>query len=52
MGLMGYEAVVQRDYPIILATLVIGVAIRLFGNILSDIIWAMIDPRIRFGASS
>ena len=52
MGLMGYEAVVQRDYPIILATLVIGVAIRLFGNILSDIIWAMIDPRIRFGVSS
>ncbi len=52
MGLMGYDAVVQRDYPIILATLVIGVAIRLFGNILSDIIWAMIDPRIRFGVSS
>jgi microcin C transport system permease protein len=52
LGLMGYEAMVQRDYPIILATLVIGVAIRLFGNILSDIIWAMIDPRIRFGASS
>lgn len=52
MGLMGYEAVVQRDYPIILATLVFGVVIMLLGNILSDIIWALIDPRIRFGASS
>ena len=49
MGLMGFEAVIQRDYPIILATLVIGVLIRLFGNIISDIVWALIDPRIRFG---
>jgi len=49
MGLLGYEAVIQRDYPIIMATLVIGVLIRLFGNIVSDIVWAMIDPRIRFG---
>jgi len=49
LGLLGYKAVVQRDYPIILATLVIGVLIGLFGNILSDIIWAMLDPRIRFG---
>jgi microcin C transport system permease protein len=49
IGLMGYEAVLQRDYPIIMATLVIGVVIRLFGNIISDVVWAMIDPRIRFG---
>lgn len=50
MGLLGFEAILQRDYPIILATLVIGVLIRLFGNILSDIVWAAIDPRIRFGS--
>jgi len=49
MGLLGFEAVIQRDYPIIMATLVIGVLIRLFGNIISDIVWAIIDPRIRFG---
>ncbi len=49
MGLLGYEAILQRDYPIILALLVFLVVIRLFGNIVSDIIWAMIDPRIRFG---
>ncbi|RME74336.1 MAG: ABC transporter permease subunit [Planctomycetota bacterium] len=48
MGLLGYEAVIQRDYPIILGILVFGVLIRLFGNILSDLIWAWIDPRIRF----
>jgi len=49
MGLLGYNAIIQRDYPIILGLLVFGVLIRLFGNILSDIIWAAIDPRIRFG---
>ncbi|MBI4576857.1 MAG: ABC transporter permease subunit [Planctomycetes bacterium] len=52
MGLLGFEAVLQRDYPIILGTLVLGVLIQLFGNILSDLIWAAIDPRIRFGAAS
>ena len=48
MGLLGYESIIRRDYPIILATLVFGVLIRLTGNILSDFIWAAIDPRIRF----
>ncbi len=49
MGLSGFHAVVGRDYPIILGLLVLLVLIRLTGNILSDIIWALIDPRIRFG---
>jgi microcin C transport system permease protein len=48
MGLLGYESIVQRDYPIIMGVLVIGVLIRLTGNIFSDIVWALIDPRIRF----
>ncbi len=48
MGLLGLDAILQRDYPIILATLVIGVLIRLSGNIFSDLIWALIDPRVRF----
>jgi ABC-type microcin C transport system permease subunit YejB len=48
MGLLGYDSIISRDYPIILAILVIGVLIRLTGNIFSDLIWALIDPRIRF----
>ncbi len=48
LGLLGYESIIRRDYPIILATIVFGVLIRLTGNILSDLIWALIDPRIRF----
>lgn len=49
MGLLGYTSIIQRDYPIILGTLVFLVLIRLTGNIFSDIVWALIDPRIRFG---
>lgn len=48
MGLLGFNAILQRDFPIILGTLVFLVLIRLVGNIVSDIIWAIIDPRIRF----
>ena len=47
-GRLGFQAVMDRDYPITLAFLVIGVLIRLFGNILSDIALATVDPRIRF----
>lgn len=49
MGLLGYQALVQRDYPIVMGILVFGVLVTLLGNILSDLIWAAIDPRIRFG---
>ena len=49
MGLLSFNSVVQRDYPVILGTMVFLVLIRLTGNIFSDVIWAMIDPRIRFG---
>ncbi len=47
-GKMGFQAVLDRDYPIVLAFLVVGVLIRLVGNILSDIALATVDPRIRF----
>ena len=49
MGLLGYESIIQRDYPIILGILVFMVLIQLTGNIISDLVWALVDPRIRFG---
>jgi microcin C transport system permease protein len=50
MGLLGFQAILERDYPITMGLLVFLVLVRLFGNIISDIIWAAIDPRIRFGS--
>ncbi len=49
MGLLGYTSLLARDYPVIMGILVFLVLIRLTGNIISDLVWAAIDPRIRFG---
>ena len=48
MGYLGYTSILQRDYPVALGILVIGSLLMLIGNILSDIIYALVDPRIRF----
>jgi microcin C transport system permease protein len=48
MGYLGYNSILQRDYPVALGILVISSLLMLVGNILSDIIYAMVDPRIRF----
>jgi len=48
IGLLTFKAIGTRDYGIIMGFLVIGVLIRLFGNLISDLCYAIIDPRIRF----
>jgi len=48
IGKLGFESIQQRDYGIFLGFLVIGTVIRLIGNLISDICYAAIDPRIRF----
>ncbi len=48
MGLLGLESIVQRDYPVVLGTLVISSLLFLIGNILSDICVAVVDPRVKF----
>ncbi len=49
MGLLSYESVIQRDYPVVLGTLAISATLFLIGNILSDIAVAIVDPRVQFG---
>ncbi|RPJ80321.1 MAG: ABC transporter permease subunit [Deltaproteobacteria bacterium] len=48
MGLLGYESVVERDYPVVMGILVISSLLFMVGNILSDICVAMVDPRVTF----
>lgn len=47
-GLLGYESLIARDYPVTLGILVIGSLLKLFGNIFADMLYCVIDPRIRF----
>jgi microcin C transport system permease protein len=48
MGYLGYTSILQRDYPVALGILVISSLLMLVGNILSDIVYVVVDPRIRF----
>lgn len=47
-GKMSFQAILDRDYPIVLSFLVITVMLKLIGNLISDLILASVDPRIRF----
>lgn len=49
LGLMGYQATIQRDYPIVFATLYLFTLIGLLVNLLSDLCYCWIDKRIHFG---
>lgn len=47
-GLLSYNAIVSRDFPVVLGCLLISAFLMLLGNVLSDICVALTDPRIRF----
>ena len=48
LGRLGYLSVVQRDYPIVFATLYIFSLLGLIVGLVSDLIYTWIDPRIDF----
>jgi peptide/nickel transport system permease protein len=47
MGQLFYSSTMARDYPTIMGILVIGAILTLFGNLIADISYAMVDPRVR-----
>jgi len=47
MGKLFYDAVMARDYPVIMGVLVIGAMLTLIGNLIADICYFYADPRIR-----
>lgn len=50
IGLLGYESIVERDYPVVMGIVAINALVLLLGNILSDVCVALVDPRVKFGA--
>ena len=48
LGLLGYNAVLQRDYPIMFGTLYIYTLTGLVMQIIGDFLYTVIDPRIDF----
>lgn len=49
MGKLFYDAVLMRDFPVIMGILTIGSALTLLGNVLADLAYAWADPRVRRG---
>ena len=47
LGRLTFDAVVQRDYPIVMAGVIVGSILVIIGNLLSDVLYVVIDPRIR-----
>jgi len=50
IGLLGFESLVERDYPVVMGILVVSALLYMIGNILSDICVALVDPRVKFGS--
>lgn len=50
LGLLGYESVVHRDYPVVLGTLYLFTLLGLIAKLLSDLSYVLVDPRIQFGS--
>ena len=48
MGRLGYQAIMARDYPVIMGVGVIAAFLTLLGNLIADITYAFVDPRIRY----
>jgi peptide/nickel transport system permease protein len=48
MGNLGFEAILTKDYPVIMAITAISALLTLVGLLLSDILYVLVDPRITF----
>jgi peptide/nickel transport system permease protein len=52
MGQLGFEAVLSRDYPVVLAIATISALLTLVGLLISDLLYVWVDPRITYEAET
>ena len=48
LGLLSYESVIRRDYPVVLGTLYLFTLIGLVTKLVSDLCYVWVDPRVKF----
>jgi peptide/nickel transport system permease protein len=48
MGRLYYQAALDRDYPMLMAILTLGTVVVIFSNLLADVVYAKLDPRIHY----
>ncbi len=49
LGLLSYESVIKRDYPVVMGTLYFFSVIGLLAKLLNDLMYVWVDPRVQFG---
>ena len=52
MGRLGWEAVLSRDYPVIMAVFTISALLTLVGILIADVLYTFVDPRINYSDQS
>ena len=52
LGLLSYESIVRRDYPVVLGTLYLFTLIGLAIKLVSDMLYVVVDPRVQFGSAA
>ena len=52
LGLLSYESVIRRDYPVVLGSLFLFTLVGLSVKLVSDVIYVIVDPRVQFGAAA
>ena len=52
LGLLSYESIVRRDYPVVLGSLYFFTLLGLAVKLISDLLYVVVDPRVQFGAAS
>jgi microcin C transport system permease protein len=50
LGLLAYESVVRRDYPVVMGSLYLFTLMGLAVKLVADVLYVVVDPRVQFGA--
>jgi peptide/nickel transport system permease protein len=50
IGRLGYDAVIRRDIPVVMALVVFTGVVTIIGNLLADLAYGLLDPRVKLGA--
>lgn len=51
MGKLSYEALLSKNYPLIFSIILLSSSLTLFGNLIGDVMYAVLDPRVKFHKS-
>ncbi len=49
-GQLGFTSLTGKDYPVIMAQTILGAAMTIFMYLLVDVLYGVLDPRVRLGA--